>query len=127
MRLARDAANDAIHEATPGSASEGGDIAPHRRSTQDPGLHRCRQSCEREAFPLHQANWASTSNCQLEGEVEASGTGAEGDVVEGTISHIHAARTCVSIGVVSPCQDESGQLSATRGREALIEDTSAGL
>jgi hypothetical protein len=40
MRLARDAANEAIHEATPSSAAEGSGIAPHRRWSHEARFHR---------------------------------------------------------------------------------------
>jgi hypothetical protein len=40
VRLARDAANDAVHRATPSSAVEGSGIAPHRRRSQETRLHR---------------------------------------------------------------------------------------
>ena len=40
MRLARDAANEAIHEATPRSAIEGSHIAPNRRWSEVSRFHR---------------------------------------------------------------------------------------
>src|ERR1700739_286744 len=38
--LARDAANEAIHKATPGPACEGGDIRPYRRCSQPTFVER---------------------------------------------------------------------------------------
>lgn len=40
VRLARDAANEAVHAATPAAAVEGSGIAPHRRLIQETLLHR---------------------------------------------------------------------------------------
>jgi hypothetical protein len=97
MRLARDAANDAIHETTPLSASEGFDIAPNRSGSHETLLHRCDQLRAAEGFPLHQHDRASAWDCQLESEIETAASGAKADDVEaagempGTQTHIHAA------------------------------------
>jgi hypothetical protein len=40
VRLARDAANEAVHAATPASAVEGSGIAPHRSRSQETLFHR---------------------------------------------------------------------------------------
>jgi hypothetical protein len=84
VALTRDAANDAIHKATPVAALEGSGIRPHRRLSQETLLHRFDQVSDGEGFPLHHADCSSTWNCQLEAEVEASATGAQTDEVEGT-------------------------------------------
>lgn len=81
MRLARDAANDSIHEATPWAAVEGGDIAPQRRWSHKTLLHRADQLAGGEGFPLHETDVASACDCQLNTEVETSSTGAEADDV----------------------------------------------
>lgn len=82
MRLARDAANDAIHDSTPRSAVEGSDIAPHRRVSHESFLHRCDQMGDREGFPLHQQDASSCRACELNTEVEASAAGTETDEIE---------------------------------------------
>jgi hypothetical protein len=82
MRLARDAANEAIHEATPRSAVEGSGIAPHRSLREVSRFHRCHQLRDGETFPLHQADRASAWNCQLDSEIEATASGADADEVE---------------------------------------------
>ena len=82
VRLARYAANDAVHAAAPRAAVEGSGIAPHRRRSQEARLHRRDQMSDGEGFPLHHADAASTWACQLEAEIEASPSRAEGDEVE---------------------------------------------
>lgn len=76
VRLTRDSANDAIHEATPLSAVEGGDIAPNRSLSQETLLHRCDQVRDGESFPLHEHDRASAWHCQLDPEVEPGASGA---------------------------------------------------
>nr|WP_234819483.1 hypothetical protein [Rhodopseudomonas palustris] len=82
VRLARDAANNAIHEATPASAVEGGDIAPHRRCSHETLPHRFDQVSDGEGFPLHQHACASAWDCQLESEIKPAASGAQADGVE---------------------------------------------
>ncbi len=82
MRLARDSANEAIHQATPRTAVEGGDIAPNRSLTQETLLHRCDQVADGECFPLHEHDAASAWHCQLDAEIESSASGAKADDVE---------------------------------------------
>jgi hypothetical protein len=72
VRLARDAANDAIHEATPWAAVEGSDIRPHRRRSQETLLHRLDQVSDGEGFPLHAQDCASMRDCQLDSEIESA-------------------------------------------------------
>jgi hypothetical protein len=106
MRLARDAANDAIHEAAPLSAAEGSGIAPHRRWSHETLAHRFDQVGDGEGFPLHQTDRASAWDCQLEAKVEPSASAAEGDEVEGSqfgmYSHIQAAPPIASNLSISP-------------------------
>lgn len=83
MGLARDAANDAIHEATPWAAVEGSGITPHRSRSQETRSHRRDQVCDGESFPLHEHDRASASNCQLDAEIKSTSAGAEGDDVDG--------------------------------------------
>lgn len=82
MRLARDAANEAIHDATPRAAVEGGDIAPYRSLTQETLLHRCDQVAGGEGLPLHEHDAASAWHCQFDAEIKSSASGAEADDVE---------------------------------------------
>lgn len=90
MGLARDAANDAIHDSTPRAAIEGGDIAPNSGFSQETFLYRADQLADRECFPLHEHDAASAWHCQLDAEIESSSSGAEADDVDvaGTYSHI---------------------------------------
>lgn len=88
MRLARDAANDAVHFSSKSSAREGSHIAPHRRLSQETRLHRCDQMGDRESFPLHHTDCASAWHCQLEAEIKASASGTEREDVAGSGSGI---------------------------------------
>lgn len=54
VRLARDAANEAVHASTPASAVEGSGIAPHRSRSHETLFHRCHQVRDGEGFPLHE-------------------------------------------------------------------------
>jgi hypothetical protein len=82
VRLARDSANEAIHDATPWAAVEGSHIAPHRRWSQETCFHRRYQSCDGPRFPLHQHDRASVWNCQLDAEIESGAAAAQADEVE---------------------------------------------
>ncbi len=82
VRLARDAANEAIHEATEASAVEGSHIRPDSCRSQKTLLHRCDQVRDGEGFPLHHNDGASAWNGELDGKVEPSASGAEADEVE---------------------------------------------
>jgi len=77
VRLARDAANEAIHKATPRPAVEGSGIAPHRARSHETFFHRRYQMGDGEGFPLHHADCASAWNCQPESEIEPAASGAE--------------------------------------------------
>lgn len=83
VRLTRNSAKDAIHEAAPRSAAEGSDIAPHRRWSQKTLAHRFDQVSDGEGFPLHQTDRSSAWNCQLDSEIEPTPSGAKADAVEG--------------------------------------------
>lgn len=82
VRLARDAANDSIHEAAPWPAVEGAHIRPDSRWSHKARFHRFNQMGDGEGFPLHHNDGASARNGEVEGEVEPSSTGAEADDVE---------------------------------------------
>lgn len=84
MRLAGYASNDAIHASTEASARDGSHIAPQRRRSHDTALHLRDQISDSECFPLHEQDWASTWDCQLDGPIKAATAGAEADEVEGT-------------------------------------------
>lgn len=97
VRLARDAANEAIHEAAPGAAVEGADIRPDRRRSQETRVHRRDQMGNGEGFPLHHNDGARSRNGEVEGKVKPSASGAQADDVErpGTKSHIHSAASAI--------------------------------
>jgi hypothetical protein len=82
VRLARDAANDAVHAATPLAAAEGSGIAMDRRRSQETRSHRLDQMSDGEGFPLNQTDRASAWERQLDAEVEPAAAGADRDVVE---------------------------------------------
>lgn len=84
MGLARYAANEAIHKATPWAAVEGSDIRPHRSRSQPALLHRVNQDRAGEGFPFDQHDRASAWICQLDAEIKSASPCAEADVVEGT-------------------------------------------
>lgn len=79
VRLTRDAAKDEIHEATKASAWDGSGVVPNRRRSQKTRLHRRCQSGDGESFPLHVKDRAKAWNCEVEGEVQGSASGAEGN------------------------------------------------
>jgi len=78
-RLARIAAQDAIHNAAPGAAVEGGKIAPHRRRIQGFIRHARQQDADRVGFPLNITDCSSSGNRQSEAEIESSDAAAEGE------------------------------------------------
>lgn len=86
--LAGEARNDKIHDATPRVAVEGCKIRPNRCLVQPPFLHSRSQYFGTERFPLDVADSASASARQMESEVESANAGAEGEHVEGMISHM---------------------------------------
>lgn len=82
VRLARDAANEAVNAATPCAAVEGSGIAPDRSFIHETRSHRCDQVRDGEGFPLHHADRASAWHCQSDAEVEPAASGADGEDVE---------------------------------------------
>jgi hypothetical protein len=72
VRLARDAANEAIHKAAPWSAVEGSGIAPNRRWSHETLFKRADQMRAGESFPLHVHDWDSTRHREFKPEVEPS-------------------------------------------------------
>lgn len=82
VRLARDAANEAVNAATPCAAVEGSGIAPDRSVIQETRSHRCDQVRDGEGLPLHQTDAASAWKRQSDAEIEAASAGAEGEHVE---------------------------------------------
>lgn len=81
--LARDFANDAIHDAAPWPAVKGSGITPDRSVMKETVSHRRDQVRDGETFPLHQTDRASVWERQSEPEVEPSAAGAQADRVEG--------------------------------------------
>lgn len=89
--LARSAASDDVHEATPRAAVEGEQIVPDRSVTQLRARHPCHESGRCKGFPLD-VHHSAGSKGALKGEVETSSTAADGQNAEGTWSHIHRPR-----------------------------------
>lgn len=88
--LTRDAASDAIHDATPRSSIEGGEVAPDRSRIQPPLAHARDQTRDCEGFPFDVTDRARLAACSsesfCEAEVEPSDAGADGEDV-GRYSH----------------------------------------
>lgn len=86
-RLARVAASDAIHEATPRSRVERSEVAPDRREIQPPFFHARDQYSGCIGFPLDVTDRARREACSSESIVEAAveppDTGADGEDGEG--------------------------------------------
>ena len=82
VRLARDAANEAVNEATPRAAVEGSGIAPDRSVIQETRSHRCDQVRDGEGFPLQQTDTASAWQRQSDAEVKTSASCADGEHME---------------------------------------------
>lgn len=83
MRLARDAANEAIHKAAPWPAVEGSHITPDSCRSQETLFNRCNQVRDGEGFPLHHNDAASRWESEFKSKVEPASSGAEGDEVDG--------------------------------------------
>lgn len=85
--LAREAANDDIHEATPWSAVEGSDVRPDRRRIQAFVFHARRKDAGRIQLPLDVAKGtgsvAQVLESVVDSEVEAADTGEQRQHVEG--------------------------------------------
>lgn len=78
-RLARIAANDAVHASTPRSAVEGSEIRPQRRRIQLSRFHMRNQDVAGIGFDLHIADRSSSGKRQSNAEIESSSAGAEGE------------------------------------------------
>jgi hypothetical protein len=75
-RLARVAARDNIHESTPWSAVEGGNIVPDRRPIQGLVFHPCHERSRGVGFPLDVTNSSvSFPKGKMEPEFEPSNPG----------------------------------------------------
>lgn len=85
VRLARDAANESIHEAAPWAAVEGSHIRVDSCWSQETLLNRCDQVRDGEGFPLHHNDAASIGQSQFDSEVEPTPPCAEADEVEGVL------------------------------------------
>jgi hypothetical protein len=85
--LARVAASDAVHEASPRASVEGSEVTPDRRCVQPPFFHAADQYAGRIGFPLDVTDRARIEACSgesvVQAEVEASDPGADGKDVEG--------------------------------------------
>lgn len=86
-RLARVAASDAIHEASPWACIEGLEVAPDRSVIQSPFAHARDKVRGCEGFPFDVSDRARREACSSESvvqaEVETSDPGADGEDVEG--------------------------------------------
>lgn len=89
-RLARVAANDAIHDSTPSAAVEGVQVRPHRRRIQGLLFHARCQDFDGRCFPLNVTDDTSASaKDESKPKVEPADPGAEAEDVDGAdISHI---------------------------------------
>jgi len=77
--LAREAANEAIHDAAPRAAVEGSQIRPNRRIIQPPFFHARRQDFAAVGFVFNAADDASSRDRHSDAEVESAAAGADAD------------------------------------------------
>lgn len=77
-RLTRIARRDDIHASTPASAIEGLEIVPDRSAIQGRIFHPCHESGRCVGFPLDVSHSAVSWLCDVQAEVEPSGSSAEG-------------------------------------------------
>jgi hypothetical protein len=86
-RLARDAANDAIHDSSPRACVKGSEVTPDRSRIQVPFFHAADQYRGCISFPLDVTDRASAEACSsksiMEAEVEPSDARADGETVDG--------------------------------------------
>jgi hypothetical protein len=82
-RLARVAANDAIHDTTPRLAVEGFEIRPNRRFIQELLFHAVAQDEAAAGFDFNSADDASIRHRSANSEFESPASGAEAEHVEG--------------------------------------------
>jgi hypothetical protein len=83
--LARVAAHDEIHCATPRSSVEGSEVSPERSRIEGSVFHARSQNAGSRDFSFHVADRASAWHCESQTEVKTSGASAEGD--GGAMSH----------------------------------------
>lgn len=73
--LARVAASDDIHDATPAAAVEGGNVVPDRRRIQGRVFHPCHEGGRGEGFPFDVTHSSISGQGDVESEFEAPSPG----------------------------------------------------
>jgi hypothetical protein len=86
--LARPAASDKIHDSTPASAVEGGNVTPDRSWIQPFFAYTRRQNRSGIGFPLHVTDDARRWYNSVDRSLESSGSGEQTDDIDGTSNHI---------------------------------------
>jgi len=84
VRLARVAANDAIHDATPRSSVEGSKVRPDRRRSKASFDHARNQSRSCRCFPLQVSDANCAPDRKLDAKAQSAGSGTEAEHVVGT-------------------------------------------
>jgi hypothetical protein len=84
VRLARDAANEAIHKTAPWEAIKGSHIVPDSCWSHETLFNRPNQVRDGEGFPLHHNDASSRWESEFKSKVEPAATGAERKDVEGS-------------------------------------------
>lgn len=74
-RLAREPRCDAIHEATPASAVEGGHVVPDRRDVHGARVHARDQLRGGKGFPFHVTDGTVTGHDKADGEFQSANPG----------------------------------------------------
>ncbi len=82
-RLARIAAMYDIHDSAPRFAVERGKVVPDRRAIQGFIFHPRHESCRGVCVPFDITNSSIGRDCDMQSEVEATGSGAEGKPEQG--------------------------------------------
>ena len=80
--LAGIAGRDEMNSATPRSAVEGSKVVPDRRCSQGLVFHPAHESGRRMAFPLDESHSSIVGLGDVQAEIEAGISGAEGDAAE---------------------------------------------
>lgn len=89
VRLTGDSARDNIHDSTPRAAIEGGKVIPDSSRSQGAVLHTRDQDCGCSGFPLNETDSPiGISEGNGEPVFEPADSGAQGNSVDGTYSHI---------------------------------------
>jgi hypothetical protein len=83
-----------MNSVTPCAAIEGGNIRPQRRASQAFLLIARRQIFGAVSFPLTQTDDASRRQSDSESKVKAADACAQGEDVEGEISHMNLPGPC---------------------------------